>query len=98
MPPRDFQVIGTELAIKWEDGTESFVSLEKLRRACPCAGCQGEGDLMGRRHIPEQKPLQAGAFMLRGLARVGSYALQPQWQDGHATGLYTFEYLKKIAG
>src|SRR5262245_39360576 len=47
MRPTDLQVIGTELAVKWDDGTESFILLEKLRRHCPCAGCKGEMDIMG---------------------------------------------------
>jgi DUF971 family protein len=47
MRPADIQVIGTELAIKWEGGSESFIPLEKLRRCCPCAGCQGGMDVMG---------------------------------------------------
>src|SRR5579862_7948774 len=38
MRPADLQLIGTELAIKWADGRESFIPLETLRRACPCAG------------------------------------------------------------
>src|SRR5262245_25917585 len=42
MKPVDIQQIGDELAIKWDDGAESFVKLEKLRRRCPCAGCKGE--------------------------------------------------------
>src|SRR3989454_8949279 len=49
MRPMDLQPIGDELAIKWDDGSESFISLEKLRRACPCAGCKGEADIMGDR-------------------------------------------------
>jgi len=97
MRPADIQQIGQELAIKWEDGTESFVRLETLRRCCPCAACKGEGDIMGnvRRH-PNQ-PLPAGAFELRRIANVGGYAIQPIWGDGHATGLYSFEYLRKVA-
>ncbi len=47
MRPLDIQTIGQELAIKWDDGSESFVLLEKLRRHCPCAGCKGEVDVMG---------------------------------------------------
>ena len=31
MKPSDIQVIGEELAVKWDDGTESFVRLAKLR-------------------------------------------------------------------
>lgn len=35
MRPIDVQRIGQELAVKWEDGSESFLALETLRRACP---------------------------------------------------------------
>ncbi|HLX72205.1 MAG TPA: gamma-butyrobetaine hydroxylase-like domain-containing protein, partial [Verrucomicrobiae bacterium] len=47
MQPTNIQQIGDELALKWDDGTESFISLEQLRRHCPCAGCKGEVDIMG---------------------------------------------------
>ena len=93
----DVQHIGQELAIKWEDGSESFIPLEKLRRACPCAGCQGEADIMGHLHKGPEQPLTHLAFQLRSVALVGNYALQPVWQDGHATGLYSFDYLRRIA-
>ncbi len=33
MRPRDIQAIGTELAVKWDDGSESFIPLEVLRRS-----------------------------------------------------------------
>ena len=48
MKPTDIQIISEEMAIKWENGDESFVSLAKLRKACPCAGCKGEMDVMGK--------------------------------------------------
>ena len=47
MRPQDIQQIGNELAVKWSDGGENFIPLENLRRACPCAGCKGEMDIMG---------------------------------------------------
>lgn len=94
----DMQVIGHELAVKWDDGTESFVSLEVLRRSCPCAGCQGERDMLGQLHKPPSPPLTAASFQLVRLARVGGYAVQPVWADGHNTGLYSFEYLRHVAG
>lgn len=37
-----------EVAIAWSDGVESYIGFEDLRRACPCATCQGEPDAMGR--------------------------------------------------
>ncbi|EEF62427.1 DUF971 domain-containing protein [Pedosphaera parvula] len=97
MRPLDIQPIGNELAIKWEDGTESFISLEKLRRHCPCAGCKGEMDVMGNVYKAPDQPLNARAFQLLRIANVGSYAIQPVWADGHATGLYTFDYLRKVS-
>jgi DUF971 family protein len=95
--PVDIQVIGPELAIKWDNASESYLRLDALRRSCPCAGCQGEPDVMGRVHRGPQKPLNAQSFQLRSIQSVGGYAIQPVWEDGHNTGLFTFDYLRKIA-
>jgi DUF971 family protein len=96
MRPTDIQQIGGELAVKWDDGTETFVSLETLRRCCPCAGCKGEVDIMGNLYKNPEKPLTTDAFRLVRIATVGGYAVQPVWADGHSTGLYSFEYLKRV--
>ncbi len=97
MRPVDIQQVGEELAIKWDDGSESYVRLESLRRYCPCAGCKGEVDVMGHLHKGPDRPLPPNAFELRRIAKVGGYAIQPVWGDGHATGLYSFDYLRRIA-
>lgn len=93
----DIQQIGQELAIKWDDQSESFVSLEKLRRHCPCAGCKGEMDVMGNVYKGPDRPLGTASFQIRKLEYVGGYAIQPAWGDGHASGIYSFEYLKHVA-
>jgi DUF971 family protein len=98
MRPADLQIIGGELAIKWEDGGESFIPLEKLRRYCPCAGCQGETDILGNLHKNPEQKLTAAAFLLIRFASVGGYGIQPAWADGHATGIFSFDYLKQLAG
>ena len=98
MRPKDIQQIGGELAIKWNDGGESFIPLEKLRRCCPCAGCQGETDIMGNLYKNPEQKLRPAAFELVRFESVGGYGIQPAWADGHATGIFTFEYLKQIAG
>jgi len=98
MQPLDIQPIGEELAIKWEDGSESFISFEKLRRHCPCAGCKGEVDVMGNLYKNPDRPLAASAFQLKRLERVGGYAVQPMWADGHASGIFSFDYLKRLSG
>jgi DUF971 family protein len=97
MRPVDVQQIGAELAIKWEDGSESFISIETLRRACPCAGCAGERDVMGTLHKGPEQPLTPQSFQLERLVTVGGYAIQPVWADGHATGLFSFDYLRRLA-
>ncbi len=97
MQPTDVQVIGNQLAIKWADGAESYIALQKLRRFCPCAGCKGEVDIMGNLYKGPDQPLNPRSFELRNLMRIGTYGLQPLWADGHATGIYSFDYLRKIA-
>lgn len=96
MRPADIQHIGEELAVRWDDGTEGYIRLETLRRACPCAGCQGERDVLGQLHKGPDRPLTASSFQLRRLEPVGGYALQPIWADGHNSGLFTFDYLYKL--
>lgn len=97
MQPLDIQVIGNELAIRWQDGSESYVALEKLRRACPCAGCKGETDITGQVHHAPDMPLSPRSFDVREIKRVGGYGIQPVWRDGHSTGIYSFDYLHAVA-
>jgi len=97
MKPLDLQQIGNELAVKWSDGSESFIPLQDLRRACPCAGCKGETDIMGNLYKNPEQPLTPQAFELRRIITVGGYAIQPVWADGHATGIFSFEYLRRVA-
>jgi DUF971 family protein len=94
MQALDIQPIGNELAIKWDDGSESFLPFERLRRHCPCAGCKGERDIMGQLQKGPEKPFTPASFKMVRFDRVGGYAIRPVWADGHATGVYSFEYLR----
>jgi DUF971 family protein len=96
MRPVDWQIIGTELALRWDDGAESFIPLERLRRECPCAGCKGETDVMGNLYKGPDAVYRPESFILRKLTPVGTYALQPLWADNHGSGLYTFDYLRRL--
>ena len=96
LEPTNVQQIGNELAIRWNDGTESYLDLQFLRRACPCAGCGGEPDVLGNIIRPEGS-YSENSFDLAGFQIVGGYALQPVWADGHNTGIYSFQYLRRIS-
>ena len=54
-------------------------------------------DVMGNLYKNPAQPFGPGAFRLLRVANVGTYAIQPVWGDGHATGIYSFDYLRKVA-
>ena len=95
LEPTNIQQIGDELAIAWNDGRESFFNLETLRRACPCAACGGEPDVLGNILRPRVNYTEK-SFQLTGFDLVGGYALQPRWADGHGSGIYSFTYLRRL--
>jgi DUF971 family protein len=92
---KNVQLIGDELAVSWNDGVESYLPLERFRRACPCASCGGEPDVLGNISRPDVS-YTASSFELVGWQFVGGYALQPRWADGHNTGLYSYQYLRRL--
>lgn len=96
LEPTNIQQIGNELAIQWNDGSESFLDLQFLRRACPCAACGGEPDVLGNIIRPNVS-FSDDSFDLAGFQIVGGYAIQPRWADGHTTGIYSFQYLRRLA-
>ena len=97
LEPTNIQQIGDELAIAWSDGTESFLKLEMLRCACPCAACGGEPDVLGNVSSRQRGITYTDqSFELVGFDLVGGYALQPRWADGHSSGIYSFTYLRRL--
>ncbi len=93
---------GKGLEIDWQDGHHSAWSFAWLREACPCATCIEERKNEGRKagqprpkdtsllpmYAPPPKPASAHA--------VGRYALQFNWLDGHSSGIYSWEYLRRV--
>ncbi len=96
LEPKNIQQIGNELAVRWSDGIESYLLLEFLRRACPCAACGGEPDVLGQVDRPTVTYSEQ-SFVLSRWDLVGGYAVQPHWGDGHSSGLYSYEYLRRLA-
>jgi DUF971 family protein len=74
--------------ITWDDGHVGEYAEAYLRGYCPCALCQGHGSQRKFISMPEAK--------LQNIHAVGNYAIEFAWQDGHSTGIYTYEYLRSI--
>ncbi|MDA8378112.1 MAG: DUF971 domain-containing protein [Planctomycetia bacterium] len=85
------------LDIDWSDGLKSHFELRYLRRMCPCAGCQGERDLLGRELLPVIKTTVDGPITALGAEIVGNYALRIIWSDQHSSGIYSYTYLREIS-
>jgi len=97
MTPVQIKLIKQEgLFIKWEDDTESDLSLKYLRDECPCAGCKGETILLKTYRPPKLTINTPGMYKVKNIQTVGEYAIQITWQDGHGTGIYTWEYLQEL--
>lgn len=93
--PQRIEAIGNEIAIVWNDGTEQYIPMERLRAASPSAENTGERDLVGRVYGGTDQKEFPGV-MVTGWRIVGSYAVQFSFSDGHDTGLYAFDYLRAL--
>ncbi len=84
------------LKISWDNGREGEYPLAGLRAACPCAECRQKEDQRGDTISPKllERPLQPGMSAgIRSIEKVGNYALRLIWDDGHAHGIYSWDYL-----
>lgn len=94
---------GAGVDITWSDGHASHYDFAYLREECPCATCNDERqkkqDLAQQTaHGPGFTPLPIFKPKPRARAAhaVGNYALQIDFNDGHTTGIYSFDYLRTI--
>jgi DUF971 family protein len=78
------------MEIAFSDGRSFRLPYEFLRVYSPSAEVRGHG--------PGQEVLQTGKrnVEIRGLEPVGSYAVQPQFSDGHSTGIYSWDYFYEL--
>jgi DUF971 family protein len=78
--------------ITWNDGHISSYPSWYLRQKCPCALCIDE--FTGEAKV---QPGSIPASLERvSLEPVGNYALYFGWSDNHTTGIYTFDYLRRL--
>ncbi len=80
------------LVITWEEGHEGVYPYRMLRLACRCAGCREE---MTDRPLLDPSAVSP-EVKAQAIELVGSYAIKIAWDDGHNTGIYTYEHLLSL--
>lgn len=94
MAPTKLEIKDKKLQIIWDDNSVSEIDLKKLRINCPCAYCSKEREEQSKSYIPLffDNQLEISEINL-----VGSYALGLKWKDGHNTGIFEFNQLRKLS-
>jgi len=92
-PEKIEKVADDALRITWSDGEKCTYPFRLLRQICPCALCKDEwtgAQILDAESVP--KDLKSDKAEL-----VGNYAMAFHFSDGHTTGVYTFEMLRKVS-
>lgn len=80
------------LKIIWSDNKECIYNLRSLRYYCQCALCKHE---ITREKLIKLEDIPEDINMVK-IEVVGNYALSFYWSDGHSTGIYSYEHLRKL--
>ncbi|MDP9143843.1 MAG: DUF971 domain-containing protein [Actinomycetota bacterium] len=92
-PPTAIKRRDDGVEVTWEAGAPPVLyPARPLRLACPCAECVEE---MTGAPLLDPDRVAAGVSPLQ-LELVGSYALRVRWSDGHGTGLFTWDALRRL--
>lgn len=90
--PEEIRKTGDQgMKLRWPDGHESHFTAVQLRAICPCAACVNE--LTGERMFDPANLVKDLKILKANL--VGNYALGFNFSDGHHTGIYSFDHLRK---
>jgi DUF971 family protein len=89
------------IRIDWKDNHHSEYGLNYLRDKCPCATCTGAHGTPPRPQgtRPEADnpfPMYKPKMTMLGVEPVGNYAIRINWSDGHNSGIYSYEHLRRI--
>jgi DUF971 family protein len=93
------QIGGAELLVVWNDGQRRQYTFTELRDECPCASCRerraGKAEPAAAL-LPVLRPEEARPLRIVSMRPVGNYAYSIAFNDGHNTGIYTFELLRTL--
>jgi DUF971 family protein len=95
--PENIIIMENNIAIKWVDGSESFIDNKMLRKKCPCANCSGESDVFGNIYKGDTtQSKKSNQYIINRYMDIGHYAIRIIWEDGHNAGIYSFKFLKTL--
>jgi ATP-binding protein involved in chromosome partitioning len=80
------------LSVLWQDGRRDDIDVRDLRLACACAMCVEE---MSGRKMLDPNSIRKDVSP-RTLSSIGNYAIAVTWNDGHTSGIYSFEHLRHL--
>ncbi len=83
------------IVIEWSDGQRRAYGVKELRDHCPCASCR-EKPAPDPLALPVLTSADLKPLLVLGMRPVGNYAYKIDFSDGHATGIYTFDLLRKL--
>ena len=81
------------ITLMWADGNKMTVGNRDLRRSCQCALCVNE--ITGEEMLKD-KDIRAD-IAPKEITPLGNYAIGISWNDGHSSGIYPYETIKKLA-
>jgi DUF971 family protein len=90
---------GEGVEITWSDQHTSRYDFPFLRDHCPCALCNDEREKKSKGGAAASSPLlpmYKPRVTAKSANAVGNYAIQIQFSDSHATGIFSFEHLREI--
>jgi DUF971 family protein len=92
---------GQGVDIVWSDGHASHFDFAYLREKCPCATCNEAREKKPSTPAPlvglgPSLPMYKPKVAARAAKAVGQYAIQMDFNDGHSTGIYSFDLLRTL--
>jgi DUF971 family protein len=97
---------GTGVDITWADNHVSHYDFAYLREECPCATCNEKRDQEHQQHAGSKAPaamISSPALPMfkpkiraQSATQVGNYAVQINFNDGHNTGIFSYDHLRSI--
>lgn len=92
---------GAGVDITWADAHSSHYDFPYLRDQCPCATCNDEK--AKKEAFAAAGPASAAVLPMfkpkahaNSATKVGNYAIQINFSDGHSTGIFSYDYLRSL--